>query len=125
MNLPKVMEKYGSLRNIWEGSIEGEGFIKRVKPHVHRFTKNWHTKLAEDVLQEKSMSEIISNVTNKCPRFTQLLNYHTYGSLEILQNAMGSAMTPISVIVNVLGELYCVIDNAYICEIKTKWYVSQ
>lgn len=50
MNLPKVMEKYGALRNIWEGSIEGEGFIKRVKPHVHRFTKNWHANLAEDVL---------------------------------------------------------------------------
>ena len=125
MNLPKVMEKYGSLRNLWEGSLSGEGIIRYVKPHVHRFTKCWHTKLAEDVLQEKSTSEIIFKMTKESARFTKLLNYCTYGSLEIIQNAMISALTPISVVVNALGEVYCVIDKASVREIKIKQYVAE
>ena len=81
--------------------------------------------MAEDVLQEKSMSEIIYKMTEESARFTKLLNYRTYGSLEIIQSAMRSALTPISVIVNVLGEVYCVIDKASICEIKIKQYVAE
>ena len=71
------------------------------------------------------MSEIIFKMTKESARFTKLLNYRTYGSLENIQNAMISALTPISVVVNALGEVYCVIDKASICEIKIKQYVAE
>ena len=71
------------------------------------------------------MSEIIYKMTEESDRFTKLLNYRTYGSLEIIQSAMRSALTLISVIVNVLGEVYWVIDKASICEIKIKQYVAE
>lgn len=38
---------------------------------------------------------------------------------------MGSDITPVLVIANRLGELYCFIDKEYICESKTKWYIPQ
>ena len=41
LNIPDVLKKYGSLRNLWEGGFAGEGIIKKVKPLVHRFTKLW------------------------------------------------------------------------------------
>lgn len=63
MNLSKVMEKYGSLQNLWEGSIRGED----------RFTKNWHIKLAENYFQENSIYQIIFKMKNDTYRNTELL----------------------------------------------------
>ena len=99
MNLPKVTDEYGFSHNLREGSINCEGFIKHVKPHIRNFTKKWHTKLAEDTLRENGTDLIIPKMKNGGPTCNQLLWYHGYGSLEILQNAIGISKDPISGIV--------------------------
>lgn len=47
LNIPIVMKTYGSLPDLWEGGFIGECIIKRVRPHVHQVTKNWHVRLIE------------------------------------------------------------------------------
>jgi hypothetical protein len=36
LNLPKLTERFGPLRNFWEGGFKGEGFIQEVKPFLCR-----------------------------------------------------------------------------------------
>ena len=56
------MKKYGPIRNYWEGSMQGEGYLKVVKPKIHNMKgKNWHvnahTKLLEDHVFDRVLLE--------------------------------------------------------------------
>jgi len=33
LNLPETLERFGPLRNLWEGNMHGEGYVRCVKPH--------------------------------------------------------------------------------------------
>ena len=35
INVPATMKKFGPLRNYWEGSMQGEGYLKVVKPKIN------------------------------------------------------------------------------------------
>ena len=42
LNLPDTMHRYGSLVNLWEGSNQGEGYLRYAKPMiVNIHSKNW------------------------------------------------------------------------------------
>ena len=34
LNLPNVMRQFGSIRNMWEGGVEGEGFLRSYKKEL-------------------------------------------------------------------------------------------
>ena len=66
LNVPKVLEKYGSMRNIWEGGEKGEGFLKTVKSHIpNSYTKNWHVNLMTKLLKEKALYALTEEEMNK------------------------------------------------------------
>lgn len=46
MNIPDMMSQYGVLRNLWEGSFRGEGFLRIVKPLIENgVRRNWAKNL--------------------------------------------------------------------------------
>ena len=61
MNLPDAMERFGPLRQLWEGSTRGEGFLRFVKPLMTQGFKhqgNWHYHL----LQNLSIAKAFGNI---------------------------------------------------------------
>lgn len=61
MNLPEAMERFGPLRQLWEGSTRGEGFLRFVKPLMTQGFKhqgNWHYHL----LQNLSIAKAFGNI---------------------------------------------------------------
>ena len=62
LNLPDMMERFGPLRELWEGGPKGEGFLRFVKPffiHGFKFTKNWPKHLLKNVLISKSFDNLL------------------------------------------------------------------
>ncbi len=60
LNLPEQLEYFGPLRNVWEGGIEGESFIRETKPTLNGFCLNWQKNLLTNLYRCKA----ISNITN-------------------------------------------------------------
>ena len=66
LNLPKVMELYGPLINLWEGGNKGKGYLRFDKPIITDIhLKNWqihaHLKLFSDRFLD---SEVKYQITN-------------------------------------------------------------
>jgi hypothetical protein len=52
LNVPNVIRQYGYIRNIWEGSIEGEGFLCRYKKELKNGLKpKWQVWTIKNLLQ--------------------------------------------------------------------------
>jgi len=51
MNIPDNMEKFGPMRNLWEGGGQGEKIIGTLKPLWYAFRKNWHINLLNNTLK--------------------------------------------------------------------------
>ena len=68
LNIPDIMRKYGSLRNIWEGGMDGEAYIKNVKRQLSSGMVNeWKVWVISNLLKEEMYREwnIIENNINK------------------------------------------------------------
>lgn len=52
LNLPDVMRKYGSVRNIWEGGTDGEAYLKNVKYQLKAgLVNDWQTWCITNLLR--------------------------------------------------------------------------
>jgi hypothetical protein len=59
MNLPSTMVLFGPLRCLWEGGMQGEGYIKYVKEQLTQgLRKNWAENLLKNVQVEKSLHNV-------------------------------------------------------------------
>ncbi len=65
MNIPEAMGTYGPLRQLWEGEIRGEGFLRFAKPLMSQGLKhtNWHSHL----LQKLGIMKAFSILPKKKP----------------------------------------------------------
>ena len=60
LNLPDAMREFGPLRNLWEGSYQGEGYLRIAKKHMKTGLRgNWTFNTLKKVLQEKSFFHIL------------------------------------------------------------------
>ena len=137
LNLPKVMEMYGPLRNFWEGTTMGEGIIKRVKANYNRMHPNWYMTLTERTLQMRSLHQILmkiermenqpqsnkekdEDIDKKTASFREKSkNYHVYTDFICLQQAFDNGQ-PISIIIDKQMTIYAVVCNDIVYEIKTR-----
>ena len=126
LNLPMLMEKYGPLRNLWEGAFQGEGILRFVKPEIGMGVRvNWSANVMLNLLREKSLSTITSKLLG--PREsadkTRTL-YHRYRSkAKIFVDWHGGR--PLSVIVLSGGQYGCAISGDEMCELKHSEYIGQ
>ena len=58
LNIPDILRKYGSIRNIWEGGKDGESYVQTVKGHLKAGLVNeWQTWVITNFLKEKVYDE--------------------------------------------------------------------
>ena len=55
LNLPDILEKFGPMRYLWEGSMQGEGIIKHLRPFVHGMKNNWHVNALTSFCRHRSL----------------------------------------------------------------------
>jgi hypothetical protein len=72
LNLPQQMKNFGSLRLLWEGGMQGEGYLRNVKGEIKRgLNNNWPKWVIESLLIDKGYSVILDRVkgnnNNKLP----------------------------------------------------------
>lgn len=61
LNIPDIMNKYGPLINLWEGSNQGEGYLRYAKPRITDIhSVNWQLNAHTNLLNESSMNDVIS-----------------------------------------------------------------
>jgi hypothetical protein len=61
LNIPDAINKYGPLINLWEGSNQGEGYLRYAKPKVVNIhSKNWQINAYISLLNETSMNNVIN-----------------------------------------------------------------
>lgn len=95
LNLPNMMKKYGSIRNLWEGGLDGESYLKMVKGQLKAGLVNgWQTWVITNLLKEKVYKEWDNKVSNRKNIRSEA---RIYGNYKIAANAFQHGM-PISAI---------------------------
>lgn len=60
IDLPEMMQKYGPMRQLWEGNTRGEGFLRFAKQHMKGGLKQrWHYILLGDLFKAKAFDNIL------------------------------------------------------------------
>ena len=68
INLPRVMEKYGPLRELWEGGPRGEGYALNLKRQMNQgFRLNWEVNLMKTLLRHQAFDSIIGETNAHQP----------------------------------------------------------
>ena len=67
LNVPDLMRNYGNIRNLWEGGIDGESYVKIIKSHLKAGLVNgWQQWVVSNMLKEEIYNKWIST-PNKGP----------------------------------------------------------
>ena len=60
------MRQFGPLRNLWEGSYQGEGYLRIAKKHMKTGLRgNWEYNTMKKVLQEKTFFHLLEKYENE------------------------------------------------------------
>ena len=66
MNLLFTMQRFGPLKNYWEGSMQGEGSLKLIKPTINNLkARNWHVNTHIKLLEERVFDRILQTYTQE------------------------------------------------------------
>ena len=66
INVPATMKKFGPLRNYWEGSMQGKGYLKIVKPKINNIkSKNWHVNAHTKILEDHVFDRVLLQQTRQ------------------------------------------------------------
>jgi hypothetical protein len=88
LNLPNQLKNYGSMRYIWEGGINGEGFLRLAKPQIkHGLNRNWPKWLIDHLLLDKTCQDLCQLISPK----QNLPNNDRFKEIKIYSNK-GEAM---------------------------------
>jgi hypothetical protein len=64
-NIPKVMQQFGPVQNLWEGGDHGEKIIRVVKPLWFGYRKNWEVNLMTNALNIMAIDRVLHAETSK------------------------------------------------------------
>jgi hypothetical protein len=63
LNIPQLIQNYGSLQNIWEGGEQGECFIQFIKTELRPgLIKAWEKWSVDNILIDSSFDKINNNL---------------------------------------------------------------
>lgn len=61
LNLPSVMDKFGPLPDLWEGKVQGEGYLPEIKALYHGGLRdNWEFNMLQGLYRKKALGHIMS-----------------------------------------------------------------
>jgi len=62
LNIPYAANLYGPLVNLWEGSNQGEGYLRHVKPKITSVhTKKWNLNVHISLLNDNALNSVLDN----------------------------------------------------------------
>lgn len=112
--------------NLWEGSNQGEGYLRFAKPNLTNIhSKNWQQNAHSEILNEMSFDQVIENhvdknlMTDRCSKIQNLTNsrmerekkmYVKYKSTNEIFS-LYRRNKPISAVKCSDGKFYAVIQN--------------
>lgn len=92
LNIPQAMNRHGSMRNIWEGGLDGEGILKFVKQELQcGLVREWQTWTLDNLLKKDALKEIMNNnnIENDEDKIIKPSNYFkVYASKEKIKESM-------------------------------------
>lgn len=66
LDIPSTISIYGSMRNLWEGGIDGEGYLRYVKPELTSGLVNkWESWCITNLLHKKVYSDLLEHPNTK------------------------------------------------------------
>ena len=81
LNIPTCIKLFGPMINLWEGSNQGEGYLRFAKPKLNNIhSKNWQQNAHSEILTEMSFDQVIENhvnnnlMTGRCSKIQNLTN---------------------------------------------------
>lgn len=111
MNLPEEMAKYGPLMDLWEGKIQGEGYLPTLKDRYYGGLRdNWEYNMLNGLYKDRCLDDVtlqgIKNGKPKIDKFSLLKgkssSYHeyycTFQVLSFLNEKKNHNKVPISVV---------------------------
>lgn len=99
LNLPNVMRQFGSVRNMWEGGVEGEGFLRKYKKELKNGLKpKWQIYTLKNLLQRSVFSNVQIETTNNWKDLIKL-ECRIYQSLGTIKNIVVNRK-PISCVID-------------------------
>ena len=99
LNLPNVMRQFGSVRNMWEGGVEGEGFLRSYKKELKNGLKpKWQIYTLKNLLQRSVFSKAQIDTTNNWVDLVKL-ECRIYQSLGTIKNVVVNKK-PISCVID-------------------------
>ena len=71
------MHRYGSLQNLWEGSNQGEGYLRYAKPMiVNIHSKNWQVNAIQKLQNKKALNMVVDyHVEKHCDDWNMKTSY--------------------------------------------------
>lgn len=90
LNIPGMVAEFGPLRNLWEGGIAGEGFIRKAKPKINTgLRKNWAENTMALLLQQQALQYLLASTSpaSKDTVRNRSKNYHRYINLDTVVGA--------------------------------------
>ena len=124
LNLPDTMHRYGPLVNLWEGSNQGEGYLRYAKPMiVNIHSKNWQINAIQKLQNKKALNTVVDyHMVNDCDdldmkasyfstkRERHAKMYETYRSVNELFTNIRRQL-PISCIGTTEGKYYAIVQK--------------
>ena len=119
-----MTKNYGSVRNIWEGSVAGEGILSEIKPLIRDLRSNWHINAGLRHHRLKSMKKVINAYLPKEETVYIPTNHCTYDSIETIIG-MFHAKKPLSLMcIEKKDTFYCWIVMTNMLKLYLKAFAS-
>jgi hypothetical protein len=101
LNLPNVIKRFGSLRNIWEGGNDGEAILKRVKNQMKSGLVNeWEIWVINNLIKDEVYSNWESSINKQEIKNNYIrMECKTYVSRNIIKKHIEKRL-PLSGIIN-------------------------
>jgi hypothetical protein len=65
LNIPNIMKKYSTMRNVWEGGVDGESYLRIVKSHLRSgMVHDWKSWVLTNLLKDGIYKEWKSDNIN-------------------------------------------------------------
>ena len=95
LNLPEQMRTYGPQRDLWEGKVQGEGFLPLVKRwHTQGIRMNWAPNLMKNCQRDRAFLNLMRSSRKRGPRGEpfdlrdRMGNYNKYSCILEVQEAL-------------------------------------
>ena len=104
------MKTYGCVRNLWEGSFQGEGILSKIKPLISDLQCNWHLNAGQKHHRGKSLKLIMEKYVQDSSETYIPLNHCCYLKTEDVKNMFHEG-TALSVVHHIHDGFFIVLKN--------------